>query len=116
MESFLAICKQNYLEGITPSNPLSKNKEGYQKAVAVAKYYFDNGRYDDFAGYFVEGQYFISLWAAHMLVEYGHPNEELMSVAIKTIIDYSQNPLAPEVADEEKQWMAINSDRCNKYL
>jgi hypothetical protein len=116
MESFLVLCKQNYLEGITPSNDSSKNKEGYQRAVSIAKYYFDRGKYNDFAGYFMEGQYLISLWAAHMLVEYGSPNEELLIVALKTIVDYSNNPLAPEVAKEESQWLKVNSVRFGKYL
>jgi hypothetical protein len=50
MESFLAMCKQNYFEGITPSNKLSRDKKGYGKLVTIAKQYFDNDSYNDFAG------------------------------------------------------------------
>lgn len=116
MESFLAICKQNYLEGITPSNRLSRETEGYKKIVAIAKDFFEKGKYNDFAGYLMEGQYLISLWAAHMLVEYGGPGDEFKAAAIETIKDYSNSQLTPTVAGEERRWLDTNEDKYKEYL
>ena len=42
IESFLVICKQNFFEKITPANNLSRTKDGYIKAVAIAKKYLNN--------------------------------------------------------------------------
>lgn len=110
-ESFLLQCKQNYIEGITPSNSLSYEKKGYKKLVEISKKYFETNQYRHFAGYFLEGQYFISLWAAHMLIEYGHPDNDLYLIAINIIKEFSNNPLAPQVAKEENLWLIKNADK-----
>jgi hypothetical protein len=106
-DEFLSTCKQNYFDRITPANRTNRSKEGYKKIVAISSDYFKRGEYLVFAGFFQEGQYFIALWAAHMLVEYGSPDQELMIEAINVIKRYTENPLAPGVADEEKQWITV---------
>ena len=106
MESFLFVCKQNYFDQITPANPLSKETDGYWNAVSIAKFYFDNNRYSDFRGYFMEGQDLISLWAAHLILEYGNPDRELQKVSIKTIIDYSPSPLVAKCCARRKRMAA----------
>jgi len=111
MESFVEVCKQIYYKGITPSNISSHHKEGYKRLVGIAKQYFDDYRYDEFASAFIEGQYLISLWTAHLLLEYGKPNKELTAAAIKIIENYSDNPLSPEVAKEEREWLKINAEK-----
>ena len=115
-ESFLILCKQNYFHGITPSNDVNYTKEGYKKAVSIAKKYFQENRYEDFAGYFQEGQYLIQLWTAHLLIEYGSPSQELKIASLKIIKKYTDNPLAPDVAKEEKQWLNKNRDKYKEYL
>lgn len=114
--NFLIQCKQNYFEGITPSNTLNRSKEGYKKIVLYAQEYFNKNNYNEFAGYLMEGQYFIALWAAHLLLEYGEPNEDLTRIAIKTIIRYSDNPLAPNVAEEERLWLNSNMENYKKFV
>jgi hypothetical protein len=116
MESFLAACKRSFLEGITPSNKLNQEREDYTRIVRIAKEYFQKDLYNDFAGFFIEGQYLIPLWAAHMLVEYGKPNKYLMGTALNVIKDYSDNPLAPIVAEEEKQWLIENEKKYKDLL
>jgi hypothetical protein len=64
----------------------------------------------------MEGQYLIFLWTAHMIVEYGHPGNELMTTAIKTIISYSDNPLRPDVAEEEREWLKSNLGKYKEYI
>jgi hypothetical protein len=104
-DSYLLHCKENYFDKVTPSNKLSPNKEGYKKIVEIAKKYFEKGAYLDFASFFRESQYFIALWTAHMIVEYGSPSNELRMEAINVIKKYSENPLAPKVAEEEQDWI-----------
>jgi len=109
-DSYLLQCKENYFDQITPSNKSSRNKEGYKKIVDIAKKYFEKGAYIDFAGFFQEGQYFIALWTAHMIVEYGAPSYELKMEALTVIKKYSDNPLAPKVAGEELDWIKHNKE------
>ena len=115
-DSFLFQCKQNFIDGITPSNKLSSNKEGYKKLVSISKAYFENNRYEDFSDLFMEGQYLIALWAAHMLIEHGNPNKGVLKKSFRIIKDYSDNPLAQEVADEEKVWLKNNAEKFKEYL
>ena len=60
---------------------------------------------DQFAGYLQEGQYFIQLWTAHLILEYGKPSDKLKSECLEVIIDYADNPLAPDASIEEKLWV-----------
>lgn len=114
--NFLLQCRENYFEGITPSSMKTREKEGYKRIVSFAKEYFKDQRYEDFTGYFMEGQYLVPLWAAHMLVEYGNPNKDLLLISINTIRRYSDNPLAPSVAEEEEEWLIRNADKYKEYI
>jgi hypothetical protein len=53
----------------------------------------------------MEGQYFINLWAAHLMLEYGKPNKSQKEQCLEIIKRYTDNPLAPEAAIEEKIWL-----------
>jgi hypothetical protein len=110
-QSFLYQCKQNFFNGITPSNKNSREKDGYKLLVSIALEHFENNRYKDFSCYLTEGQYFASLWAAHMIVEFGKPDPSLLVSALKVIREHSDNPLSPEVAKEEREWLDLNKDR-----
>ncbi|MBS1601536.1 MAG: hypothetical protein JST42_02625 [Bacteroidetes bacterium] len=112
-DDFLIVCKQNYFDKVTPGNKDSKLKPGYKKLVGIAEEYFKHGSYEKFAGFFQEGQYFIELWAAHLMLEYGTPSRALMNAAMDIVRKYSDNPLAPEVAHEERHWLDAYS---GKYM
>ena len=116
VDEFLFTCKRNHLDKITPSNRNSHSKEGYKRIVNIAKEYFKKDEYIEFAGFFQEGQYFIPLWAAHMLLEYGSPSEGLIEASINVIKRYSDNPLAPDVAGEERDWLKNNASKYKEYL
>ncbi|HEX7906323.1 MAG TPA: hypothetical protein VF487_20755 [Chitinophagaceae bacterium] len=103
--NFLAICKQNFIDKITPANASNNSKSGYIELVKIAQEYFNRGAYEEFSGFLTEGQYFVSLWAAHLLLEYGKPDKLIFYRSLGTIIDYSENPLAIDVAKEEKIWL-----------
>lgn len=116
-DSFLILCKEIYLDGVTPPpNKSNSNNEKYIMLIAIAKEYFKNEEYDEFAGFFMEGQYFIQLWAAHLILEYGSPTEDLKIRSISVIKKYSNNPLAPEVAKEERQWINENAEKYKDIL
>lgn len=111
IDQYLLLCKHTYLNKITPSGNTSKETKEYQELVNIAKEYFDNNRYTDFAGFLQEGQYFISLWTAHLLLEYGKASKDLIQQAILTIKTYSDNPLARDVANEEREWLKKNVEK-----
>lgn len=54
---------------------------------------------------FQEGQYFIPLWTAHLILDYGQPNHNLKETCLNKIKDYIDNPFAREVEAEEKAWL-----------
>lgn len=56
----------------------------------------------------MEGQYYIDLWAAHMLLEYGETDKFEIQIPLKIIREYAQNAQSPEVALEEKVWVSLN--------
>lgn len=110
-DDFLIICRQNYFDKVTPGNEENKLKPGYQKLVDIAGGYFKQNSYEKFAGFFQEGQYFVALWAAHLMLEYGTPSRNFMFAALDVIRAYSDNPLAPGVAQEERDWLDAQSDK-----
>ena len=103
--SYLFYCKDNYIKGIRPSDINGKEKEGYKNLVEIAKLYIDNNLQDSFSGYLTEGHYFVQLWTAHLILEYGQPDTKLKKLCLDQILKYTNNPLAPEVAIQEKMWL-----------
>jgi hypothetical protein len=104
LASFIIQCRANYILGIRPAHQQSKDTEGYTALVQIAKSYFDANRYDDFAGNFMEGQYFIDLWAAHLMLEYGQPNERQKETVLGNYQKIYRQSTAPGAAIEEKIW------------
>ena len=104
--SYLFYCKDNYINGIRPADIGSKKKDSYIKLVEIAKLYFNNNLAEKFSGYLMEDHYFVSLWTAHLILEYGQPDENLKKLCLNEINKYSDNPLAPDVAIQEKKWLA----------
>jgi hypothetical protein len=102
---YLFQCKTNYLDKITPSNINRFEKAGYQKLVEIAEDYFQKGKLYDFVGFFQESQYNVNLWTAHLIIEYGNPDELIKKQAIAIIIRYSTTPLDKDLANEEKVWL-----------
>lgn len=114
-DSFILMCKQNRIDNITPSNQESLLTAGYHKIVSIAQEYFNRGEYKEFSEYFQEGQYLVPLWAAHMILEFGTPPLDIMKDAIEVIERYSENPLSPDVAEQEKRWLIENLNKYKQY-
>ena len=87
-DRFLWQSKINYFKKITPANPLDYEKEGYLEMVKIGKESFEQGKYTDFSYFFRESQYFVPLWAAHILLEHGNPPQELVNDSIEIIKEF----------------------------
>ncbi|OYU96556.1 MAG: hypothetical protein CFE21_09230 [Bacteroidetes bacterium B1(2017)] len=104
--SYLFYCKDNYLKGIRPGDPNSKNKDGYKNLLEIAELYFESNLLDTFAGYLIEGHYLVQLWTAHLILEHGQPDDKLKERCLDEIRNYARdNPLAPDVSIQERIWL-----------
>lgn len=103
--SYIIQCRTNWFLNIRPADAASKNTKEYKALIDIAKKYFDKGDYERFSEYFMEGHYLIPLWTAHLIIEYGSPDESLKKESLNVIERYTDNPLAPEVAIQEKKWL-----------
>jgi hypothetical protein len=104
-DRFIMQCRQNTFEGIYPGDQTIKSTKGFSILKEIAQSYFKENKYEEFAGFLMEGHYFIQLWAAHLILEFGSASEELQQKAFEQIKAYTENPLAPHVAEQEKYWL-----------
>ena len=104
-DTYIMQCRTNYLMNIFPADPKTRNTQQYQSLVTTARQYFDKGMYSDFAGFFMESDYLIPLWTAHLILEFGKPDDTLKDTCLKVIKEYTDNPLAPIVAKQEQSWL-----------
>lgn len=104
-DSYITQCRTNYFLNIFPGDPTSKSTDPYQALVRIAKQFFDEGRYDEFESFFMEGTYLIPLWTAHLILEFGQANDSLKEKCLKVISEYTDNPLAPIAAKQEQVWL-----------
>lgn len=105
LDDFINECKGNYFKNITPGNKSLVQNESYQRLVNIAIDFFTNNKIEEFTQLFFEGKYYIELWAAHFILEYGKPDNKTEAKAIEIVKKYSQSPLSIQVADEEKDWI-----------
>ena len=103
-DSFLIQCRRNTFDNIYPADETAKLTDGYKTLKDISEKYFKNNKQDEFANYLMEGQYFVQLWAAHMLLEYGSPAEYLTIKCLDEIKKYSNSSLNSEVAAQETRW------------
>ena len=72
-DSFIIQCRTNWFLGVRPADKSAKTTQEYKALIEIARKYFDQGQYEEFAYNFMEGQYLIDLWTAHLILEYGQP-------------------------------------------
>lgn len=107
-EDFVEQSKSNFFNDIRPGNPATKNAPGHAELVSIAKDFFERNETEAFAAFFQRSQYFTQLWAAHMVLEHGQPDEPLKTKAIDVIKKYARGCMNPEVIAEEKNWLAVH--------
>ena len=105
VDKYLTLCSQFYLERLTPGNILTRDKGKYDQLIKIAKHCFQDDDHYKFAEFLQESQYLINLWTAHLLLELGNPPKDLVTDAMRVIMDYSSSPLAENVAMEETEWL-----------
>jgi len=103
-DSYIFYCKENYMSGILPGG-IDKQTSEYKRLVEIAQLYFKNNLQDNFAGHLENGHYFIQLWTAHLILEYGRPDSQLRDQCLEEIKRYATHPLQKEVAEQETKWL-----------
>lgn len=107
-DKYLVKCKESYLKGITPSNPEQIKGKDYEEMVAIATACIETYGIENFSSFFQESQYLVNLWTAHFILKYASPDDKLKRKSIEVIKNYSDTPLAPKLAAEEKAWLLKN--------
>ena len=98
-------CKKNYFDEIFPADNTKKQTKGHIILKDIALRYFAENKYDELERFFMEGQYLIDLWAAHLILEYGSPTESLKQKCLVKINNYSESTLNPKIAVQETDWL-----------
>jgi len=104
-DRYLLTCRNNYFAEIRPSDNNSNDNPGYKALIEIAQSYFNKGKLKEFSDFFMEGQYYIELWTAHLILEFGKPDIKLSEACIDIIEKYSSNTIDPKVATQEKKWL-----------
>ena len=107
---FLLLCKDSFMQGMSPLSSYKSNTKEYLALVEIAKKYFIHNKYEEFSYFFQEGQFFIQLWAAHLILDFGNPYPDLTRRCLTIIKRYSNNPLAVNAALEETEWLNKNKE------
>lgn len=108
-EQFLWKCKENYFKGITPADPAYYGTEGYNELLQIGKMFIENGELKEFSFFMRESQYFVPLWTAHIILEYGVGDKAIRHECIQTIMEYANHPINEKIAREEKNWLGLNN-------
>ena len=102
---FLLQCRENFFQGVTPANLVQRAEPGPQKLVALYTRFIGANQGEAFVGLLQEYQYYINLWAAHLLVEHHHPDGPTRQLCMETIEGYANSTIDPKVAQEELEWL-----------
>ncbi|NNU33524.1 hypothetical protein HK413_04050 [Mucilaginibacter sp. S1162] len=110
-DQFLWKCRENYFKGITPANPVFYDTEDYNYLIKIGKMFIENGQPKEFSYFLRESQYFVSLWAAHILLECEVSDKKIKHECIETIMEYANHPINEKIAFEEKHWLDLNKSK-----
>ena len=106
--NFIIECRDVYFKKITPASELTRRSLEYLELIDVAREIVAKKGLEFFSFYFQEGQYFVDLWTAHIILEYMEPDKTLKEQSINIIRNYSTSTFSPEVAIEEQEWLLRN--------
>ena len=105
---FLMLCKSNYEDNKSPIHNGVLSIDKSDKLAQMAVNYIEEHKLEEFSNFFMESQYLVNLWAAHLILEFGKPSKDIESEAIEIIKRYSNTPLDEELAKEESEWLSNN--------
>ena len=104
-DEYLFKCKDYFLRNIIPALSIQKQDSNFSEINELANEIVHSRGQDVFAGFLQEYHYLVQLWTAHLLILRSDISEELKAECILMIRHYTENPLAPEVAEEELLWL-----------
>ncbi len=111
--NYIVSCKNGYLEGIQPFGNHNRTNEFYEKLCSLAK----ELSIRQFIGYLMDGQYFIDLWAAIIILDRFRPkisekliglndNKSIVEDCFETIQGYFVNFKQDGQLDNCKKWLS----------
>lgn len=109
-DEFLELCKSYYFQQKLPVLNGEFSLDENDKLVKIAMNYFQESRYVEFSGFFMEYQYLVNLWTAHLFLEYGNLEDKIKNQSLKIIRRYANSSLNPQLAKEEQIWLSSNSE------
>lgn len=111
--NYIVSCKNGYRDGIEPFGNHIRTNELYETLCFLA----DQLSLNEFTGYLMEGQYFINLWAAIIIVDRFRPktSEKLIGLnddkstvedCLETVERYSVNFKQDGQFDNYQKWIS----------
>lgn len=107
---YIFLCREAYFAGVTPSGKDSKGNALYKKIVDAGNAEIRKSGIEGFMGYLQYGEYLIQLWTVHIVMEYNLPLKPVRDRCLAEIEKYASSTLNSKVADEESEWLTLNSD------
>ena len=101
----MVACRTNYFNDIHPAEPGAHKTTGYREAVTIAQNYFKDGKAEVFRTYLAETRYLADLWAAHLMLEHGAPNDSLLKECMDVIERYAAATFDATLACQEQLWL-----------
>jgi hypothetical protein len=105
---YLQKCKELYKKNIIPCESVEKKDQYLTDINTISNNIISIKGLKYFSSFLLEGHYLVDLWTAHLLFLMDI-NDEIKNECLKKIIDYSDNPLVPEVSKMELDWLNKNS-------
>jgi hypothetical protein len=103
--SYQFYCRLAYREGIRPLDKDKSDNPNVQAIIEIAKTYQAENELERFSHYFMDDQYNIQLWTAHLILDHFNPDELMKNRCLDEIRKYSTSPLDQKVAEQEKEWL-----------
>lgn len=101
---YLVSCKEFRIEGIIPALSIESKDGNYFRLKKIAIKIIQDKGISSFMNFFYEGQYLVRLWTAHLIIDIGIDDKEIIEKCLNIILEYTNNPLVPYVAIEENEW------------
>jgi len=104
-DDFLNLCKLYFQEGKIPIVSIQKQDSYYKRIKYLSDNIIKKYGIELFFGLLQEGQYLTQLWVAHLIIEEDNVDDKMKKKCFEVIIDYSDNPLVPDVSYAENVWL-----------
>ena len=112
---FLSECKNLYFLGIHPFDFNKSDSQEYKRLIELGKEIIQDSGLQNFAGFLVEYQYRVGIWASFIILEYGKPHRNeileisgtktILSACLEKIMQNEINELPTDIIENKKSWM-----------